>query len=161
MSTCRAEIRVLAEKSDLFVQKADVPPTLSLNQAVGIEPLDSNGYLSQPKRSQFEDWGESPDIPVFYGRQSALVQLRRWLPIDHCRLVALIGMGGIGKTALAATVVDGLVNQAATALPSAAEPVDAAYLAEPEFDFVLWRSLINAPPLSEILQRWVQYLSNQ
>src|SRR5262245_23436372 len=47
-----------------------------------------------------QDWGEAPDIGTFHGRALELATLRRWVLDDGCRLVALLGMGGIGKTAL-------------------------------------------------------------
>src|SRR5437764_1452174 len=48
----------------------------------------------------------------------------------RCRLIALMGMGGVGKTALAATAVQAVAAH---------------------FEIVIWRSLLNAPPLDEIL----------
>ena len=55
-------------------------------------------------------------------------------------MVVLLGMGGIGKTALAAKLAQLLQNQ---------------------FEYVIWRSLRNAPPLEEILAQLIQFLSNQ
>ncbi|HRV92418.1 MAG TPA: NB-ARC domain-containing protein [Anaerolineae bacterium] len=86
------------------------------------------------------DWGETPHLGSFYGRETELETLDRWLVVDRCRLVAIVGMGGIGKTDLAAKV---------------------ARQVSSHFDFVIWRSLINAPPLTSMLRSWFQVLSQQ
>lgn len=83
---------------------------------------------------------EAPDVPLFHGRQDELSELQHWLRADQCRLVTILGMGGMGKTALAAT----LARQAAT-----------------EFACVVWRSLVNAPPLSDVLRDWIYMLSGR
>src|SRR4051812_3279369 len=59
---------------------------------------------------------------------------------ERCRLVMLLGMGGIGKTALTA----GLARHLA-----------------PHFEVVIWRSLLNAPPLNEMLDGWLDLLAEQ
>ncbi|MBD2112814.1 MULTISPECIES: WD40 repeat domain-containing protein [Cyanophyceae] len=46
------------------------------------------------------DWGEAIDASLFYGRATELDTLAQWIQRDRCRLVAILGMGGIGKTAL-------------------------------------------------------------
>ncbi|MBD2233944.1 WD40 repeat domain-containing protein [Phormidium tenue] len=46
------------------------------------------------------DWGEAIDASLFYGRTRELDTLAEWIGRDRCRLVAILGMGGIGKTAL-------------------------------------------------------------
>lgn len=61
-----------------------------------------------------------PDVPVFYGRDAELQQLHTWVQTDQCRLITLLGIGGIGKTTLAA--------QFATQLTDA-------------FELIIWRSL--------------------
>src|SRR6202035_5801233 len=48
-----------------------------------------------------QDWGEAPDVFGFVGRAEELVTLRQWVLNEHCRLAAVLGIGGIGKTALA------------------------------------------------------------
>ncbi|MFZ4656061.1 MAG: eIF2A-related protein [Caldilineaceae bacterium] len=85
------------------------------------------------------DLGEMPDVRHLWGREAEAQQLEQWLGTEQQRIVVILGMGGMGKTTLAAAV--------------------AARLA-PHFDRVLWRSLLNAPPLSDILRNWVQTRSS-
>lgn len=85
------------------------------------------------------DLSEAPDIDRFIGRSEALATLSRWIEVDRCRLVAVLGMGGMGKTALAAKLVHQIVAQ---------------------FDVVIWRSLRNAPPVDELLASVIQFLPN-
>lgn len=83
------------------------------------------------------DWGEAPDTSVFYGRSMEILQLQHWLLEEQCRLVTLLGIGGIGKSTLAAKL--GMQIQG-------------------EFDVVLWRSLQNAPPIEENLIGILQFV---
>jgi WD40 repeat protein len=85
-------------------------------------------------------WREMPDVPVFYGRSNELTSLEQFLIDDRCRLVALLGMGGIGKTALAVKLAERIQDK---------------------FDYFIWCSLRNAPPLKEVLSTILQFLSNQ
>ncbi|MEM9767540.1 MAG: BTAD domain-containing putative transcriptional regulator [Cyanobacteria bacterium P01_D01_bin.71] len=86
------------------------------------------------------DWGGAPDIRLFYGRSEESAQLRQWIQYDRCRLVAVLGMGGIGKTALVAKVAHDL---------------------QTDFDLIIWRSLRNAPPLEPLLEDLIPFLSAQ
>ncbi len=85
-------------------------------------------------------WREMPDVPVFYGRSDELTSLEQFLMDDRCRLVALLGMGGIGKTSLAVKLAERIQDK---------------------FDYFIWCSLRNAPPLKEVLSTMLQFLSNQ
>src|SRR5262245_3697514 len=68
--------------------------------AMAPAPTGPVGVLPLAPRGQ--DWGEAPDIGTFHGRAQELETLTAWILTDRCRLLAVLGMGGIGKTALAA-----------------------------------------------------------
>jgi NACHT domain len=80
---------------------------------------------------------EAPDVEQFYGRQSELAQLQQWVQ-DGCKLVTILGLGGIGKTALVLALLDPVISSPASAAP---------------FEFVLWRSLQTASQLQTLLDQ--------
>ena len=100
----------------------------------------SGRALPYANANQREDWGEAIDVSVFYGRTEELATLKHWVLKEHCRLVALLGMGGIGKTALAVKLAEQIQH---------------------DFEYLIWRSLRNAPPVKDILAELIQFLSNE
>ncbi|BAY23823.1 WD-40 repeat protein [Calothrix sp. NIES-2100] len=118
----------------------DATRTLS---AQGAEKNDTAVSPSSPP-SPTSDWGEAIDVSIFYGRELERRRLQEWIIKDNCRLIALLGMGGIGKTALAVKIAQELVENGERAV-----------------DFVIWRSLRNAPPFETLINDWVLFLSQQ
>ena len=102
--------------------------------------LHSHTPSHAPPSPLRSDWGEAADVSLFYGRTKELAILQQWVCIDHCRLVVLLGMGGIGKTALS---------------------VKLAQQIQDEFEVVIWRSLRSAPSLETLLRDLVPFLSDQ
>jgi hypothetical protein len=103
---------------------------------VAAQDLSIGQILQQPAvKTQSHDWGEAPDVSIFYGRDRELQQLATWVQIDRSRLVAILGMGGIGKTALVTKLAQQLQSQ---------------------FAVVAWRSLRNAPSLASLLADVIQ-----
>ncbi|MEL6853799.1 MAG: NB-ARC domain-containing protein [Cyanobacteria bacterium J06607_13] len=102
-------------------------------------PTPSPSPAQAQKRSP-QDWGSAVDVSVFYGREQTLATLEAWIERDRTRLVALCGIGGIGKTTLTAKL--------------------ARHLAE-RFDYLIWRSLKNAPPVQETLKNLLNFFLEQ
>src|SRR5439155_5230704 len=96
---------------------------------------------TQPATSQaIMDWGEAMAVPTLYGRADELQTLQQWVVEDHCRLVAIVGIGGMGKSSPAITLAPRVV---------------------PPFEFVVFRSLQNGPPLAELLDQTIRMVSDQ
>jgi WD40 repeat protein/transcriptional regulator with XRE-family HTH domain len=84
------------------------------------------------------DLREAPNIEELYGRHLECFQLAERLLNQECRVAAVLGTGGIGKTALVVTVAKQIQHH---------------------FDFVFWHSLKDAPPLKDVLRKCLFLLS--
>ncbi|MFL5696796.1 MAG: NB-ARC domain-containing protein [Ktedonobacteraceae bacterium] len=129
---------------ELFGKNAE---ELELLEEVGSKG-DTSGqvtkYINEDKPSQHifwqKDWGEAPHIDSFYGRQKELTEVEQWIMGDHCRVIAVLGIGGVGKTTFATMLAEQVKNS---------------------FDYVFWRSLQNAPSVESIAASFLQFVSNQ
>mgnify|MGYP000161408936 CR=1 FL=1 len=136
--------RMLAIATDSKVSKGNFRQVLE-SFAAGIDPPTPIDL--EPSQSQI-DWGAALDVSAFYGRELERSQLHRWLVTDRCRLVAILGMGGMGKTTLAIELVQELQATMRTAVEDDTD----------RFSYILWRSLLNAPPLKELLPELLRTL---
>jgi hypothetical protein len=102
----------------------------SLHDTVANSPNSSGANMA--------DWGEAPNIQTFYGRIEELAKLEQWIVRDRCHLLAICGMGGIGKTALAVKLVENMQSQ---------------------FDCFIWRSLRGAQPTAQLIADLLQFLN--
>ncbi|MEM7029050.1 MAG: BTAD domain-containing putative transcriptional regulator, partial [Chloroflexota bacterium] len=130
-----------------------------LHNDLGIEPdAETQALLDQIRQGKIEgglspvpaiaiplpdtqrDLREMPHNDTFFGRQTELGQLQTWLLEENCQLVAVLGLGGVGKTALIARCVQNVADQ---------------------FDVIIWRSLLNTPLFTDVLVDLLQTLSSQ
>ena len=84
-----------------------------------------------PLSHGMQDWGEAIDVSNFYGRQSDPQTLETWILSIRCRLIGIFGIGGIGKTTLS---------------------IKLAQTVQPQFEYLIWRSLRQAPTLQDLLK---------
>ncbi|MFI5960356.1 BTAD domain-containing putative transcriptional regulator [Cryptosporangium sp. NPDC051539] len=126
---CRAALA-----AELGVEPDDATSALMARIRSGGERRD----LRAPRGRPATGVQHIPQVGPLFGRAGALDTLRGWLLEDACRLVGVVGLGGIGKTAVAAQLV--------------ATVSDA-------FEGVVWWSLRNAPPPEETLAACLQALA--
>jgi WD40 repeat protein/DNA-binding XRE family transcriptional regulator len=136
LELCFALFNLTLERQDYLYPDREVSPVTGVaspDSATEIHPHQLCDNLSF-------DCGEAPDVTIFYGRERELAQLRQWVEVDRCRTIEILGMGGIGKTAL--------VTKLARQL-------------QPEFTAIAWRSLRNAPPLAKLLAKLIEICSHR
>jgi WD40 repeat protein len=166
--------RMLTTATKQRVTKSNFRQVLESLAATVAQPVAVNLERSQSRI----DWGEAIDVSVFYGRELECHQLYQWMVIDRCRVVAILGMGGIGKTTIAIKLLQELqatvqttdgsdvedVNSDALAAKvkaistGAAMPTPTEQLCQHQFSYILWRSLLNAPLLQELLPEIIRTL---
>ncbi len=98
-----------------------------------------NEEISNPQPAPiYQDLSEMPELGAFYDRTSELETLTTWILQQRCRLIALTGISGIGKTALAAQLVQQIKD---------------------EFEYVIWCSLEASPTFSEFQDKLIEFFS--
>jgi hypothetical protein len=107
------------------------------------EPPAKPTGTQQPQQTPTQlhlDLDDAPEIFTFYGRTSELTTLQNWITDEHCRLIALLGISGIGKTALAIRLTEQIKTH---------------------FDYIIYRSLRFSPPPDATLTNLLQIFSDK
>ncbi len=79
------------------------------------------------------------DVSHFAGREVEVAELTQWIVQERCRLVSVLGIGGVGKSMLASLLGRRLSH---------------------EFEAVLWRSVRDAPGCSELVADCITFFSD-
>jgi transcriptional regulator with XRE-family HTH domain len=86
------------------------------------------------------DWGGALTILHFYGREWEQAQLAEWILQERCRAVGVLGLGGIGKSALSVRLMHQI---------------------EAQFDGVIWRSLRDSPTCKGLIDDCLRGIAPQ
>ena len=96
--------------------------------------------LAHPALAPRVDWGDVLAVPTFYGREREMDLITTWVLEDRCQVVSILGLGGIGKSALMVSLMHQLVEH---------------------FEVVIWRSLRDAPSCEAFLDDCLKALAPQ
>jgi ABC-type dipeptide/oligopeptide/nickel transport system ATPase subunit len=110
---------------------------LNICQERARSPTEPQNPQQTPKQLHI-DLGDAPEIFTFFDRTSELSTLENGITQEHTRLIALLGISGIGKTTLSLRLIDQIKTQ---------------------FDYVIYRSLRFSPTLDATLTNLLQIFS--
>jgi WD40 repeat protein len=142
--------KLLSEKMGDRVTKSNVQSVLhrlqrsAVSQGTRVQPTLAASSLGSSSEV-YTDWGEAIDVSTFYGRTVELATLKQWILEENCRLISILGMGGIGKTALSVKLSEAVASNQGGGNHS--------------FNFILWRTLRNAPPVEGLAADLIRVLS--
>ncbi|MEG4809954.1 NB-ARC domain-containing protein [Microcoleus sp. F8-D3] len=140
-SNVQSVLRRKAQQAQVTVALPNSQISHNISQQIDrSDPIADRVTTDVTKLNKSINWGEAIDVSIFYGRAEEIALLEKWLIGDRCRLVTLLGMGGIGKTSLSIKVTERIQEQ---------------------FDYIIWHSLRNAPLILDLLVELIQFLSNQ
>ncbi len=111
--------------------------------------LEDAGYkknlnFSTKKQSINKDypspnWQEKITNNNFIGREQELSLLKKWIILERCKIIGLIGMKGLGKTALVGTLVKDIADK---------------------FESIIWETISNDISIDDFLTNLIMSIEN-
>jgi hypothetical protein len=148
----KANFRTVLEKEKIYnYQSAIVGDNIKVGENVTVNnnfnvcrekarsptsPQNPQATAKQPRI----DLDDAPEISTFFDRTSELSTLKQWILENRTRLISILGLSGIGKSAIALQLIQHI---------------------QYEFDCIIWRSLRDAPPLQTLQTDLIKFLSQQ
>ncbi len=127
-------VNVCADSQSPEVPKDRSPSTPTSDTSQPQTRLD---LADAPHISSLSD---SPDGDSSHARTSELATLEKWIVQKKCNIAAILGLSGIGKTALSLHLIKQIQHN---------------------FEYVIWRSLRHSPSLETTLKNLLEFLLNK
>jgi ABC-type dipeptide/oligopeptide/nickel transport system ATPase subunit len=142
----KVNVRAILERANFYTNFS--PTTIAsenvtVNNNVNIcherarSPTETQNPEQTPKQLHI-DLGDAPEIFSFFDRTPQLSTLENWITQDRTRLIALLGISGIGKTTLSLRLIDQIKTQ---------------------FDYIIYRNLRFSPTLEKSLPKIIKIFS--
>jgi WD40 repeat protein/transcriptional regulator with XRE-family HTH domain len=136
-----AHQKVLLDEAWLSALVSQQPRPLEPMTPPSIEVTDeATPDLAAPASGPRVEWGDALDVPSLYGREGELATLHQWVVQERCRVVSVLGLGGIGKSALVTSAMRRMAVH---------------------FQVVIFRSLRDAPTCETLLEDCLKVLAPQ
>lgn len=110
-----------------------LPP---LEVSLSLQPVEET--IASSALAHRVDWNDAPAVSTFYGREWEMELLAGWVVAERCRVISVLGLGGVGKSALAVRLM---------------------HLLAERFELVIWRSLRNLESCEEFIEELLQVLA--
>lgn len=127
-------------KDSTQINSINVCPETFYSPEVPKERSPSNSTPENTQPQTRQDLRDAPDITPLYDRALELTTLEQWIVRDRTRLIAILGLSGIGKTAIALHLLPQIQHQ---------------------FEYVIWRSLRTSPTLETTLKNLIKFISDR
>src|SRR5713226_3958558 len=137
-----ARQKVLLDEAWLggLLSHIQAPPASQPGEETSVTAPPPDALASPSRGGPRLDWGDALAVTSFYGREWELDLLSEWVVQERCRVVSVLGQGGIGKSALATQVMHRVAE---------------------DFEVVIWRSLRDVPTCEALLDSCLQVLAPQ
>ncbi len=133
----------VSHSGDCLLQEIDINICNQFIRNIQNTQTRSHSPPNSPQNqnpSPIIDLTDAPELLSFYDRTSELSTLKQWIVQARARLITIYGLSGIGTSAIALK----LIQQIQT-----------------EFDYIIWRSLGNAPTLSTLQTDLKQFFARE
>jgi transcriptional regulator with XRE-family HTH domain len=135
-----AHQKVLLDEAWLSTLLSQQAPWQVHLKPVQVEQTPVPDHVLAPAAGPRVEWSEALDVPSFYGRQGELATLAQWVVEERCRVVSVLGLGGMGKSALVTSAMRRMAVH---------------------FQVVLFRSLRDAPACETLVEDCLKVLAPQ
>src|SRR2546427_3657647 len=133
-----ARQKVLLDEAWLggLLSPIQAPPASQHEEETVVTAPPPDALASPSREERRIEWGNAPDVLSFYGREWEQDLLSEWVVEERCRVVSVLGQGGIGKSALATKVMHRVAE---------------------DFKVVIWRSLRDVRSCEALLDECRQW----